>query len=170
LTLGFVSRSAFYQSGSGVSEPLALVAESLLIGAMLRRLFTPDDSPQPSGLLAKVGYGAALVVGAAPLFAGVIAPAAPMTGLSATMWLAWSIPLVSALVLAVVAGQLHLTFGRLGEVTGRVIRLDWLYAILLPVARSPARLGLLAADLLEGDGAFLWMLVILALVLLYVQS
>jgi hypothetical protein len=65
---------------------------------------------------------------------------------------------------------LHLTFGRLGEVTGRVIRLDWLYAILLPVARSPARLGLLAADLLEGDGAFLWMLVILALVLLYVQS
>jgi hypothetical protein len=172
LTLGFVSRSAFYRGVSEVNGPLvlALVAESLLIGAMLRRLSTPDDSPLPSSLLAKVGYGAALVVGAAPLLAGVIAPAALMAGLSAAMWLAWSIPLVGALVLAVVAGRLHSTINRLGGVTGQVIRLDWLYSILLPMLRSPARLGLMAADLLEGEGAFLWMLVILALVLLYVRG
>jgi hypothetical protein len=85
------------------------------------------------------------------------------------MWIAWSIPLSGALVLAVVAGQLHSTMSRLGEVTGRVIRLDWLYSIMLPLMRGPARLGLLLADLLEGDGAFLWMLVILALVYLYVR-
>jgi len=171
LTLGFVSRSAFYQGVSEVNGPLvlALVAESLLIGAMLRRLFTPDDSPLPPSLLARVGYGAALVVGTVPVIAGVLAPAAPMTKLSATMWIAWSIPLAGALVLAVVARQLHSTMSRLGEVTGRVIRLDWLYSIMLPLLRSPARLGLLLADLLEGDGAFLWMLVILALVYLYVR-
>jgi len=35
------------------------------------------------------------------------------------------------------------------------------------VARGLARAGLWLADVLEGDGAFLWMLLILALVLLY---
>jgi NADH:ubiquinone oxidoreductase subunit 5 (subunit L)/multisubunit Na+/H+ antiporter MnhA subunit len=171
LTLGFVSRSAFYQSASQVNGQLvlALMAESLLIGAMLRRLFTPDDSPLPQSRLARVGYGAALIVGAVPLIAGVLAPPAFGAGLSSAVWIAWGIPLLIGLALAWVAGRLRTRTRGLGEMTGRIIRLDWLYSILLPVMRSPARLGLLLADLLEGDGAFLWMLVILALVLLYVR-
>ena len=171
LTLGFVSRSAFYQSASRVNGQLvlALIAESLLIGALLRRLFTPDDSPLPQSRLAKVGYGAALVVAAVPLIAGVLVPPVFEAGLSTAVWIAWGIPLLIGLVLAWVAGRLRTRTGGLSELTGRIIRLDWLYSILLPVMRSPARLGLLLADLLEGEGAFLWMLVILALVLLYVR-
>jgi hypothetical protein len=79
------------------------------------------------------------------------------------------IPLAIGLALAVLAGRLRVRMSGLGETMGRIIRLDWLYSILLPVMRSPARLGLLVAELLEGDGAFLWMMVILALVLLYVR-
>jgi hypothetical protein len=171
LTLGFVNRSAFYQSASRVNGQLvlALIAESLLIGAVLRRLFTPDDSPLPQSLLARLGYGAALVVGAVPLIAGVLAPPASGAGLSIVGWMAWGIPVLVGLVLALAAGRLRIRTGGLGEMTGRIIRLDWLYSILLPVMQSPARLGLLLADLLEGGGAFLWMLVILALVLLYVR-
>ena len=172
LTLGFVIRSEFYQSASGGNGQLvlALMAESLLIGAMLRRLFTPDDSPLPQSLLVRVGYGAALVVGAVPLIAGVIAPSMSGAGLSTTVWMAWGIPLVIGLVLVFVARRLRARTSGLGEMTGRIIRLDWLYSILLPVMQIPARLGLLLADLLEGEGAFLWMLVILALVLLYVRK
>ena len=107
LTLGFASRSAFYQSTSQVNGQfvLALIAESLLIGAMLRRLFTSDDSPLPPSLLARVGYGAALVVGAVPLIAGVLAPPVSGTGLSTAIWMAWGIPLVIGLVLAVRPGD-----------------------------------------------------------------
>jgi hypothetical protein len=171
-TLGFVSRSVFYRSvseGNG-QLVLALIAESLLIGAMLRRLFTPDDSPLPHSRLARIGYGAALVVGAVPLIAGVIVPPVSGAGLSTVVWMVWSIPLVIGLVLAFMAGRLRTRTSGLGEITGRIIRLDWLYSVLLPVMQSPARLGLLLADLLEGEGAFLWMLVILALVLLYVRK
>ena len=171
LTLGFISRSAFYQSAGRVSGQLvlALIAESLLIGAMLRRLFTSDDSPLPQSRLARFGYGAALAVGAVSLIAGVLAPAGSGAGLSTMGWIAWGIPVLIGLVLALVTGRLRTRTSGLGEMTGRVIQLDWLYSILLPVIRSPARLGLLLADLLEGEGAFLWMLVILALVLLYVR-
>jgi hypothetical protein len=137
---------------------------------MLRRLFTPDDSPLPQSLLTKFGYGAALVVGAVPLIAGVLAPPASGAGLSTVGWMAWGIPVLIGFVLALVVGRLRTRTGGLGEMTGRIIRLDWLYSILLPVMQSPARLGLLLADLLEGEGAFLWMLVILALVLLYVRG
>jgi len=104
-----------------------------------------------------------------PLIAGVLVPPVFEAGLSTAVWIAWGIPLLIGLVLAWVAGRLRTRTGGLSELTGRIIRLDWLYSILLPVMRSPARLGLLLADLLEGEGAFLWMLVILALVLLYVR-
>jgi hypothetical protein len=60
--------------------------------------------------------------------------------------------------------------GDWGAVAGQIMRLDWLYSLLMPLMRSPARVGLWLGDLLEGDGAFLWMLLILALVTLYLRG
>jgi len=56
------------------------------------------------------------------------------------------------------------------DVAGPILRLDWLYSFFLGVARGLARAGLWLADVLEGDGAFLWMLLILALVLLFLRG
>jgi len=177
LTIGYVGRLGFYRglmAGPVWMLVVSMLAETLLISAMLRRLTTPDVEPSlPKGIPAHVGYAIALAVAAAPLLlAGVIRvpTAQPMLSMTASAWVAWAIPLAGAAVLTFIARQVRPRTSNWGAVLGKVVRLDWLYSMLLPLMRSPARVGLLLADLLEGDAAFLWMLVILALVLLYVRG
>jgi hypothetical protein len=176
LTVGFIGRSVLYQSllrGPLWQLALALVAEALLISAMLRRLFTPDPEPtMPKGVPAHIGYAIALAVAAAPLLVPSVIRTSdirPLTSLHAGDWAVWAIPLAGAVALMFASMRLGHRVSRWGTIAGQVIRLDWLYSMALPALRAPARLGLLLAELLEGDGAFLWMLVILALVLLYVR-
>jgi hypothetical protein len=126
----------------------------------------------PAGILPHLGYSIALAVAAAPLLVTGVArwpSLSPAQNVGTAVWAAWAAPLAGAAVLVLIAQQAHLETGEWGLWIGRFIRLDWLYSALLPVMRGPARVGSLLADLLEGDGAFLWMLVILALVLLYVR-
>jgi NADH:ubiquinone oxidoreductase subunit 2 (subunit N) len=176
LTVGFVGRLALYQGL--LSSPAwvlvtAMLAETLLIGAMLRRVIMPEaESLMPTSVPARIAYAVALAVAAAPLLVTTVVrwpEAQPFAGLSTTVWIAWGIPLAVAVIMAVLVTRLGHRVGRWGKMAGQVIRLEWLYSVLLPVFHGPARVGLLLADLLEGDGAFLWMLVILALVLLYVR-
>jgi hypothetical protein len=176
LTVGFVGRLALYQGL--LSSPAwvlvtAMLAETLLIGAMLRRVIMPEaESLMPTSVPARIAYAVALAVAAAPLLVTTVVrwpEAQPFAGLSMTVWIAWGIPLAVAVIMAVLVTRLGHRVGRWGKMAGQVIRLEWLYSVLLPVFHGPARVGLLLADLLEGDGAFLWMLVILALVLLYVR-
>jgi hypothetical protein len=176
LTVGFVGRLAFYQAmvnGPAWRLALALIAETLLISAMLRRLVMPEpELVMPQGVPAHVGYALALAVAAAPLFvpgATRVLEIQPLTTLSTATWIAWVIPLAAAVVLAVASMRFRHRAGRWGLMADKAIRLDWLYSMLLPALRAPARAGLFLADLLEGEGAFLWMLVILALVLLYMR-
>jgi len=174
LTIGFASRAAFYQGAT--SGPiwifiLAILAEALLIGAMLRRLLTPDPTALPPGKLAWIGYIAALIVAAAPVV--ILLPslaAAPMTGLSAMAWVGWAAPLAGGATVASMAERLRPRLNRWEIVAGQVLRLDWLYSLVLNLTRGVARAGIWLADVLEGDGAFLWMFLILALVLLYLRG
>jgi hypothetical protein len=175
-TLGFVSRSTFYQSaltGPGWILVLALIAEIFLVAAILRRVLTPDMTPVPQGLVAAVGYASALVVAAAPVIIFGVIPlptTAPMVRLSMGAWIGWGVPLAGGVALAFLGERVRVRLGDWGTVAGHVMRLDWLYSLLLPLMRSPARVGLWVGDWLEGDGAFLWMLLILALVTLYLRG
>ena len=176
MTLGFGSRMALYQAASGESGwvfILGMVAEVLLIGAMLLRLLTADESLLPAGTFARAGYAVALAVIAAPIVAGGFIPSSRTpAATSVAAWVGWGLPLVLAVALAVMAGRLRSTL-RLDswkDVAGPILRLDWFYALFLGVARGLGRAGLWLADVLEGDGAFLWMLFILALVLLYLRG
>ena len=175
MTLGFGNRMALYQAASG--EPgwvfiFSMVAEVLLVGAMLRRLLTAEVSLLPAGMLARAGYAAALAVIAAPIvIAGLILSSPAVSATSAVAWVGWGLPLVLAVALAATAGRLQLLL-RLDswkDVAVPILRLDWLYSSLVAVARGLARVSLWMADVLEGDGAFLWMLLILSLVLLYLS-
>ncbi len=176
LTVGFVGRLALYQAllaGPAWMLLLALIAEMLLISAMFRRLtMLEPETSIPQGVLGHIGYAIALAVAAAPLFVpGVVhmPEGQVVLGLDTAAWIAWAVPLVGAAVLTILSTRLDRRMREWGQVLGRVIRLDWLYSMLIPMLRAPARVGLLLADLLEGEAAFLWMLVILALVLLYVR-
>jgi len=175
-TLGFASRAAFYQGAS--SGPiwifiLAIVAEILLISAMLRRLLTPDATSLPQSALARIGYIVALIVAAAPVIVLGVIPspaAAPMTGLSAMAWIGWAAPLAGGAVLVITIERLRPRIHQWEIAASQVLRLDWLYSLFLNLTRGVARGGLWLADVLEGDGAFLWMFLILALVLLYLRG
>jgi len=175
MTLGFVSRAAFYQGASarpGWIFVFAVIAEVLLIGALLRRLLTAETASLPQGRLAWGGYAAALIVAAAPVILLEVIPspaAVPLTGLSAIAWIGWGVPLAGGAALVVSAERLRPRLNRWEVVAGRVIRLDWFYSFFLDTARGLARAGLWLADVLEGDGAFLWMFLILGLVLLYLR-
>lgn len=176
LTVGFIGRQALY--ARLVSSPpwmlgLTVTAETLLIGAMLRRLAIADpEAVMPRGVPAHIGYAVALAVAAAPLLVpGVIRTSDAQFAVNpdTEVWIAWVIPLIGAAILTFASIRLGHRVQSWGTVAAQVVRLDWLYSMLLPMLRAPARVGRLVADLLEGDGAFLWMLVILALVLLYVR-
>jgi hypothetical protein len=85
-------------------------------------------------------------------------------------WVGWAAPLAGGVALVITVERVRPRLSRWEVAASQVLRLDWLYALFLDLARSVARAGLWLADVLEGDGAFLWMFLILALVLLYLRG
>jgi hypothetical protein len=55
--------------------------------------------------------------------------------------------------------------GGWGRTIAEVLRLDRWYSVMLPLLRIPARLGATLGDVLDGNGAFLWMLIFLVVAL-----
>ena len=177
-TVGFFGRSAFYQGAIG--EPLwmlgmAFLAESFLIGAMLHRLLTPDTTPLPQGVLARIGYAVALAVAAAPVVVWGVFPSPVAVSMSKPMstlaWVGWGAPLAGAAALTLfAANECARAWVVGGERSPRFFGLIGGIRSLLPLMRSPARLGAALGDVLEGNGAFLWMLIFLVVVLLYLRG
>jgi hypothetical protein len=148
---------------------MAFLAESFLIGALLRRLLTPDTTPLPRGVLAWIGYAVALAVAAAPVVVwGVIpSPVAVSAGkpMSTLAWVGWGAPLAGAAVLTWFADKVRARLGGWGRTSAEILRSDRWYSILLPLMRGPARLGAALGDVLDGNGAFFWMLIFLVVAL-----
>ncbi len=171
-TAGFFGRSAFYQGAIG--EPmwmlgLAFLAESFLIGALLHRLLTPDTTPLPQRVLAWIGYAVALAVAAAPVVVwGVFPlPVAVSAGkpMSMLAWVGWGAPLAGAMALTLFADKVRARLGGWGRTSAEVLRFDRWYSVLLPLMRGPARWGAALGDVLDGNGAFFWMLIFLVVAL-----
>ena len=171
-TAGFFGRSAFYQGAVG--EPLwmlgmAFLAESFLIGALLHRLLTPDKTPLPREVWARIGYAVALAVAVAPAVVFGIFPSPAGVFLSKPMgtlaWVGWGAPLAGAAALTLFARPVRARLGGWGRTIAEVLRLDRWYSVVLPLLRIPARLGATLGDVLDGNGAFLWMLIFLVVAL-----
>jgi len=171
-TTGFLSRSAFYQGAVG--EPLwmlgmAFLAESFLIGAMLHWLLTPDTTPLPQGVWARIGYAVALAVAVAPVVMWGVIPSPAGVSLSNSMgtltWVGLGAPLAGAAVLTLFARSVRAQLGGWGRTIAEVLRLDRWYSVVLPLLRIPARLGAALGNVLDGNGAFLWMLIFLVVAL-----
>jgi len=171
-TAGFFSRSAFYQGAIG--EPLwilgiAFLAESFLIGALLHRLLTQDTTPLPGAIWARAGYAVALAVAAAPAVVWGVFPSLASVPVSKSVgtlaWLGLGAPLAGAAALTLFARPVRAHLGNWGRTITEVLRLDRWYSVVLPLLRIPARLGRALGDVLDGNGAFLWMLIFLVVAL-----
>ena len=171
-TAGFFSRSAFYQGAVG--EPpwmlgMAFLAESFLIGALLHRLLAPDTTTLPRRIWARIGYAVAFAVAAAPAVVLGIFPSpagAPVsTAMGTLVWVGLGAPLAGAAALTLFARPVRAHLGGWGRTIAEVLRLDRWYSVALPVLRIPARLSRALGDVLDGNGAFLWMLIFLVVAL-----
>jgi formate hydrogenlyase subunit 3/multisubunit Na+/H+ antiporter MnhD subunit len=171
-TAGFTSRFAFYQGAIG--EPpwmlgMAFLAESFLIGALLHWLLTPDLTPLPRGVWPRIGYALALAVPTAPAMVWGVFPSpagVPVSKLMDTLaWARWGAPLAGAAALTLFARPVRAYLGGWGGAIAEVLRLDRWYSVVLPLLRIPARLGAALGDVLDGNGAFLWMLIFLVVAL-----
>jgi len=80
-------------------------------------------------------------------------------------WAGWGAPLASAAALTLFARPARARLGGWGRTIAEVLRLDRWYSVVLPLMRIPAHLGATLGEVLEGNGAFLWMLIFLVVVL-----
>lgn len=172
LTLGFPGRAALYNAMS--SQPMwllvsAFFAEALLVGALIRCCLAPETSPVPRGPLNWIGHAAAACLAMAPVLVLGINPALVdtpvMASMKASAWIGWGAPIVGAVALTLGAKPIRARLGDWGRVMGQALGAERWYSVLLPLIRLPARLGNSVSDVLQGDGAFLWTLIILMLVL-----
>jgi hypothetical protein len=85
--------------------------------------------------------------------------------MSTLAWVGWGVPLVGATALTLFADKVRVRLGGWGRTIAEVLRFDRWYSVLLPLMRGPARLGAALGDVLDSNGAFLWMLIFLVVVL-----
>jgi hypothetical protein len=186
-TLGFVGRSAmlaaFAREGVWPLLLLSGFAQTLLVASLVRLLLRPAANPFPPSPIVR-GLGAAgLAVLAAPLLVVGIAPTrlAELLGLPpisllevlarmpATGWVVWALGLGLGGALWWREGRLHEVRGHMHPPLQALFSLRWFYRSITGFAEIAGRGVRGLALLLEGEGALLWVLVVLALAWLYVQ-
>jgi hypothetical protein len=189
-TAGAAYRMALH---AGLSEMrllwwgLAVLAETLLAGAALRRALAPQPPPAFERRLLLAAPVAGLVIATLPLVLLGVWPTAifgspahalgasgaSTLSLGARGWTGWLVPCLGMIALVIVSRLLiggvsvQSVFDRWGKAASRVLDLSWLYDLALNSTRRAARLISSLAALMEGSAALIWMLLFIVLALLY---
>jgi formate hydrogenlyase subunit 3/multisubunit Na+/H+ antiporter MnhD subunit len=178
LTVGFIGQGALYGGLLAARQWPALVlvalAQIILAGGLLRAVFVEGRLPGGEPMVRAVYFAGlalpALLLIAAGVMAGRLSPA-----LGSAAWLGWAGPSsvigASVAATAAVGGLVLWRFESLvrtrAELAGAVLtslfRLDWLYRLVWGAFRLLVALIHTAAEVLEGEGAMLWMLVVVVL-------
>lgn len=176
-TLGFIVRQqtlvGLTQSNNWLWLVGCVLAETLLIAAVLRTGFTPQDAAPPTGVLRRISFGLGLATSALPLIALPLVagwlPLVPslstlfgrMTGIS---WLAWLAPIVLGVLLAWRAPRLAASAPETAGSTPiwvSVLRLDWLNAALSFLMQRLTTVLRGLASVIEGEGGLIWAIIII---------
>jgi multicomponent Na+:H+ antiporter subunit A len=185
LTLGFVVRFAVY---GGLEADLlalimALVGESFVIAALVRLWFWAEPRSLPQRRFMEAAYLVvfflvALVLVVAGLFPETFigrAPDTQLTQLSELIggggiagWAGWALPIVAGVTLFLAGEGLRQRLEGGWQGLGALLRMEWLYGLLFLTLRWIVALMRGMAGLIEGEGALLWTVVILLIVVLYV--
>jgi formate hydrogenlyase subunit 3/multisubunit Na+/H+ antiporter MnhD subunit len=187
-TLGFVTRALLFggyvAAGQWTLLVLSAVVQAILLDALVRAVARSamEDPPQGGVLVAATVVGELLLavplvlLGALPdqlaRFLDLETQPTLANLLAETPWPVWS-----ALVLAVLGGVLVFRYDRgLRSVRGTarpwltaLLSLRWLYRLLLQLFGALTVLVRAVAGLLEGEGAWLWTVIVLLLAWLYLN-
>lgn len=181
LTLGFVGRSALYAAlwgaGAWVFLGLSGIGQALLLAAVLRLLLRPATGPLPPspivqglGVVGLAGLVAPLVVlglaperlagwlGVTPLSLVQVLAQMPVAG-----WVTWGLGVGLGVALWWRDTQAREVRRQLQPLLLATLSLRWLYRTAAGLVEVVSRAVRALALLLEGEGALLWVLVILVL-------
>jgi multicomponent Na+:H+ antiporter subunit A len=189
-TLGFVARFTAY---SGLEADLlalvvALLGETFVVAAMIRLWLWAEPRPLPGYRLLEPVYLALFTLAAIALlltglspdaFAGrgqgTALPALPALGDLARQggvagWAGWALPLVAGVTLFLAGEGLRQRLEGGWRGLGGLLRLEWVYGLFYTVILRVAHLIRGVSGVVEGEGALLWTVVILLIILLYLTS
>ena len=175
-TLGFAGRVSL--TGSLIAGNhwtlliVVLAAETLLIAAIARPLFRPSAEEEPIGRARTASFAAAMACAALPIVIFALAPAV-IPGLPSLSQLfgQLNVTLILALLLPVTAGvTLGWRFRFAGITTSddtpeavweRVVRLEWLNALVSALMHRLTALLRGLSNVIEGEGGLVWAIVII---------
>lgn len=175
-TLGFIVReqtiSGLVQSNNWIMLLGCVIAETLLIAAVLRSIFTSLNDDRPIGLTPQISFGFGLAMAALPLIGlplspGLI-PAVPslsilFSGLNAVGWLAWLMPIGLAIVLVNRSRSIDASRAEADSAQPLwvgIVRLDWLSAVVSFLAQRLTAVLRGLAGVIEGEGGLIWAIII----------
>ncbi len=188
-TLGFVVRLTIY---SGLEADLlalvvALLGESFALAALLRFWLWGEQASLPHRPVWEGVYlglfglaGAALVVtGLTPerfvrhgagAGGGLPTLSEMMRQGGVTGWAGWAIPLVAGLTLFIAGEGLRQRLEGGWRGLGALLRLEWVYGLVYLAGRGGARLIRGLSTVVEAEGALLWTIVFILMVVLFLTN
>jgi formate hydrogenlyase subunit 3/multisubunit Na+/H+ antiporter MnhD subunit len=187
LTLGFVGRSALLAAFARADAWLLLVAsgvaQALLVATLLRLIARPAAGQFPAsplvrglGALGLAGLVAPLIIfGLAPdRLADLLGVAAPsllevLARMPTVGWIVWALGVGVGVLLWWRDSHVRAIRGQLHPPLQALFSLRWFYRLIAGLVEVAGRAIRAAALLLEGEGALLWVLVVLVLAWLFTQ-
>jgi hypothetical protein len=163
---------------------VALLGEIFLVAAMIRLWFWAEPRPLPGRLLEApylllfglaaaalfwLGLSPDLFVGrgqgtALPSLSGMLEQGGVAGGAG------WALPLIAGSILFLVGEGLRQRLEGGWRGLGALLRLEWVYGLFYLFLRQLAHLLRGISSVVEGEGALLWTVVILLIVLLYLNG
>jgi formate hydrogenlyase subunit 3/multisubunit Na+/H+ antiporter MnhD subunit len=185
--LGFVVRFTAY---SGLEADLlvlsvAILGEAFVVAALVRLWFWAEPRPLPSNGWLQGAYlvlfiGLSLLLLYTGLTPEILARRIDGTALLALNefmdqggiagWAGWALPLVGGLTLFLAGEGLRQRLESGWRGLGGLLRLEWVYGLVYLLIRQVGRLLRGVSSIVEGEGALLWTVVILLIIVLYLTG
>jgi hypothetical protein len=168
-----------------VALVVALIGESFVIAALVRLWYWAEPRPIPQQrlfegvFLAIFTLSACILVfaGLAPQqFAGWIRNAthqelgALIRGSGVAGWAGWALPLVAGITLFFLGEGLRQRMEGGWRGLGALLRLEWVYGLFYVTLRGVASLVRGVSSIVEGEGALLWTMIILLVILIFLTG
>ncbi len=186
-TLGFVTRMLAYSGLEAgiVALVIALIGESLVVAAALRLWWWAEPRPLPARLgfrllylaLFAVAAGCLILLGLLPTqFVGYVQDSGlpPLSELltlgGVTGWAGWALPWIAGLTLFLAGEGVRQRLEGGWQRLSQLLRLEWLYALLLSLADQVGRFIRGLNGVLEGEGSLLWTTIVLLIILLFLRG